>query len=139
MPASPASIPNDCFSWHIACLVDIDSPSANERNVETIHRLIQRPATRIESLWRCLHPGSTVSSCEPPGCTSLACHKKNLEGSAHVTWFGGCMADCHKNSSLPMIDRLARGPQRSPGQLDHRQTSLVELQHHFNKPVQRVP
>lgn len=40
MPASPASIPNDCFSWHIACLVDIDSPSANERNVETIHRLI---------------------------------------------------------------------------------------------------
>lgn len=60
MPASPASIPNDCFSWHIACLVDIDSPSANERNVETTHRLIQRRATGIGSLWHCLHPGSTV-------------------------------------------------------------------------------
>lgn len=60
MPASPANIPSDCFSWHTACLVDIDSPSANERNVETIHRLIQRRATRIGSLWHCLHPGSTV-------------------------------------------------------------------------------
>lgn len=61
MPANPASIPNDCLSCHTACLVDIDSPSANERNIGTSSRLIQRPATRIDSLWRCLHRGSTVA------------------------------------------------------------------------------
>lgn len=60
MPANPASIPNDCFSWHTACVVDINSSSANETNVETTHRLIQRPAMRIESWWHCVHPGSTV-------------------------------------------------------------------------------
>lgn len=88
MPASPASIPNDCFSWHTACLVDIHSPSANERNVETSHRLIRRPATRIDSLWHCASRLDGADPVSRPKCMSLACHKKNLEGSAHFTWFG---------------------------------------------------
>lgn len=90
MPASPASIPNDCFSWHTACLVDIHSPSANERNVETSHRLIRRPATRIDSLWHCASRLDGADPVSRPKCMSLACHKKNLEGSAHgcVVWRG---------------------------------------------------
>lgn len=101
MPASPASIPNDCFSWHTACLVDIDSPSANERNVETSHRLIQRPATLIEPLWHCLHPGSTVP------LLSLACHRTNLEGSARgnaVWWWMASPTKgqvCQRSSGSP--------------------------------------
>lgn len=108
MPASPASIPNDCFSWHTACLVDIDSPSANERNVETTHRLIQRPATRTESSWHCLHPGSTVP------LLSLAWHRRNLEGSARGNAVWWWMATPTK-VSLPMIERLPPDPQRCPG------------------------
>lgn len=117
MPASPASIPNDCFSWHTACLVDIDSPSANERNVGTSHRLIRRPATRIDSVWHCASRLDGADPVSRPKCMSLACHKKNLEGSAHLRGLAW-MADCHQKSSLPMIARLAQGPQRSPGQLD---------------------
>lgn len=133
MPASPASIPNDCFSWHTGCLVDIDSPSANERNLETSHRLIQRPATRIESLGHCLHPGSTVP------LLSLACHRRNLKGSARGNAVWWWMATPTKSQSAN--DRAARPrPAEMSRQFDRCQTSLAT---NFNitsmSPVQRVP
>lgn len=135
MPASPASIRNDCFSWHTACLPDIDSPSGNERNVETTHRLIQRPATQIESWWHCLHPARRCRSCEPSKCTCLACHKKNLERSAHFPWFGGGWP-IPIETQVPMIERLARGPRDLlvNGPLPNVNCN----QHHLDKAVQRV-
>lgn len=134
MPASPASIPNDCFSWHTA-LVDIDSPSAHERNVETTHRLIQRPAMRIESWGIVCIPARRCRSCEPSKYISRACCKKNLEGSAYFPWFGAGWP-IPIETQVPMIERLARGPRDLlvNGPLPNVSCD----QHHLDKAVQRV-
>lgn len=135
MPASPASIPNDCFSWHTACLVDIDSPSANETNVETTHRLIQRPAMRIDLGGIACIPARRCRSCEPSKYTGLACSKKNLERGAHFPWFGGGWP-VPIETQVPVIERLARRPRDLL--VNEPLPNVSCNQHHLDKAVQRV-